>query len=147
MGAVNVMGVNYTKSINPVSTNIMDPVQDAVVRCLSDEYTAASVEAGSTIKMGKKLPAGAIVVHVVLSHAALGGGSTLAVGDSTVTDRYLAAASSAADGVRDSGNLTIGQQYVIGTATDDDIIQILTAGATITGKIKLDVFYKCNGAA
>ena len=143
-----VLGVNYTKSIDPISTNILDIVADNTVKCLSDEYTCATLVAGSTIKMGKILPAGAVIIEVILSHAALGSNTALAVGDSTTSDRYLVAAASTSDAVRKGPSVTAGQGYVIGTAASDGIILITTSDSgAATGKIKLDILYKCNSAA
>ena len=55
-----------------------------------DTYEASSLGSGSDITIAR-LPAGATIHDVIIKADALGGSSTLTVGDSGDADRYLAA--------------------------------------------------------
>jgi len=109
------------------------------VEVWTDSYEAVALASGSTIDIAH-LPANAKVLRVEISFDALGSGSTLAVGDSGDPDRYITAASSAAVGNLQT-NRVDGQQYVIGTNALDGVVQILTAGASISGTIKSTVWF------
>ncbi len=138
-------GANYTKFLDPISTNITDPGELAgKVRVMTDSYEASAIAAGSTIYMGKTLPVGARILDIILAFDALGGSSTLAVGDASSSARYMAASSSASAGIRCMADETTvdGLLYEITAATDDIIIT--TAGASITGTVKIIIFYTCE---
>lgn len=105
----------------------------------TDTYEASGLVAGSTIDVAV-LPANSKVLLVEVYFDALGGSSTLQLGDTDDPNRYIVAASSATAGKLES-NLVNGKNYVIGTATGDEIVQILTAGATINGTIKTTILY------
>jgi hypothetical protein len=137
-------GTNYTKFLDPISTNITDPGELAgKVRVMTDTYEASDIAAGSTIYMGKTLPVGARILDIILAHDALGS-ATLAVGDASSSARYLSAASCASAAIRDMAEETTvdGLLFEI-TATTADII-ITTASAAITGTIRIVVFYTCE---
>jgi hypothetical protein len=136
-------GVNYTKYETPTADNITDPGElDGKVRVMTDSYEATGQVAGSTIKMGKPLPGGARILNIILAMDALGGSSTLAVGDAVSAARYLAASDSSSAIIREmsDGTTVDGLLHEITTGTDDVII-ITTAGGTITGTIKIIVEY------
>lgn len=138
-----VYGVNYTKYLTPTASNITDSGElEGKVRVMTDSYEAAAVALGSTIYMGKPLPGGARILNIKLGFDALGGSSTLAVGDADSAARYMAAGSSASAGIRDMADETTvdGLLHEVTTGTDDEII-ITTAGAAITGTIRIVVEY------
>lgn len=141
MAAEHVSGTNTTIANSPSPSTLLE-VNDwgGRVRCQHDTYEASSLEAASTIKIGK-LPKGARVLPLgKIVHDALGTGVTFAVGDNDTTadaDRYLAAASAAAAGVLDLDAIA-GAGHKL--EQDSDII-ITTAGATATGTIETFIFY------
>lgn len=135
-------GVNYTKYLTPTADNITDPGElEGKVRVMTDTYEAVAVAAASTIKMGKPLPVGARILDIILACDALGGSSTLAVGDAVSSARYMAAGSSATAAIRCLADETTvdGLLFEILSTTRDIIIT--TAVSAITGTIKLIVFY------
>jgi len=132
-----VKGVNVTKyDAGGQGDNAVDQgLVNARPEVWTDTYEAAALTAASTIDVAK-LPAGAKVHSVEMFFDALGASSTIAIGDSDSTARYLAATSTAAAGSAKS-NKVDGVGYEVGTADGDDVIQLLTAGASITGTIKV----------
>jgi len=93
------------------------------------------------------LPAGATIHDVVLKCDALGGSSTLKVGDAGDDDRYLAAvgtwnaagqAQSMLAGSTAANTAVAGLGYKVSSATD---LKITTGGAAITGTIYFWVYY------
>lgn len=141
-------GVNKTKTLTPIGGNILSPgLLGGRVRCMVDTYEAAAEAAGSIIQMGQALPVGAKVLQVMLAFDALGS-ATIAVGDLDVVDRYLTATSVASAGVvstTEDDNVDGIAYEVLGTGAtqslDDTQIMLTTASASITGTIKLIVFY------
>ncbi len=110
------------------------------LRVQYDTYEASALTAGSSITMAR-LPAGARVYDIIVHHDDLGTASgTLEVGDAANSARFLAAFATGSAGSRSmSANDVIdgvGYEYT----TETDII-ITTAGASITGTIKMLVFY------
>ena len=139
-----VKGVNRTKCDDPSASNILSPGSvGGNVKCMIDQYTAAALASGSVIQVGRKLPKGAKVLEVILGYAALGASSTLGFGDAESTVRYISQVSTASAGVT-----RLNSQAGIGYETDesesatlDTELQILTAGASITGLVYVAVFY------
>ena len=137
----SVYGVNATKAADPSPSNILNPgTLGGKVRVMVDSYEAAALAAASTITIGKALPVGAIVIGGKLSWDALGAGVTLAVGDATTADRYLAATAAAAAGIANLPDDVDGLSYVI-TGTADTVIKITTAVAAATGTISIIILY------
>lgn len=141
-----VKGVNRTLADDPVGSNIMDPgVQQGKVRVIMDTYEASSVAIGSIIEVGGLIPKGARVLDVVLTHDALGA-ATVDVGDYEDTDRYFNDESVASANTLHRLNLIDGRQYKVdettpgATSTDRQVI-ITTAGAVISGTIKIEIYY------
>lgn len=136
-----VKGVNKTKYDSGAAADFITKGEAGnSIRMIYDSYEASALEAGSTISVGVPLPNKAVVSGIYLQYDALGASSTLKVGDGDDDDRYLAAASSASAGVRNE-LLIDGFGYQIGTNDDDNAIIITTAGAAVTGTIKIAVFY------
>ena len=111
-----------------------------------DTYEASSLASGSDITIGR-IPAGSTIHDVVLKCDALGGSSTLKVGDAGDDDRYLAAvgtwnaagqAQSMLAGSTAANTAVAGLGYKVSSATD---LKITTGGASITGTIYFWVYY------
>ena len=109
-------------------------------------YEASSLASGSDITIAR-IPAGATIHDVILKCDALGGSSTLKVGDSGDDDRYLAAvgtwnaagqAQSMLAGSTAANTAVAGLGYKVSSATD---LKITTGGASITGTIYFWVYY------
>ena len=116
------------------------------IRVSYDNYEASSLASGSDITIGR-IPANATIMDVVLKCDALGGSSTLTVGDSGDADRYLAAVGTwNAAGQTQSmlGGSTAANTAMTGlgyrTTASTDIV-ITTGGATISGSIHCWVMY------
>jgi hypothetical protein len=144
-----VYGVNKTLSRDPSGSNIQRPgLQAGKVRVMCDTYEAVALAAGSIIEMGDKLPKGAIVIDVKLSHDALGS-ATVDVGDYEDDNRYMDDESVASANTQHFLELVDGKQYECddttpGDTTSDRQIIITTASAAITGTIKTEVYYVCG---
>ena len=111
-----------------------------------DTYEASSLGSGSDITIAR-LPAGATIHDVIIKADALGGSSTLTVGDSGDADRYLAAVGtwnaagqcqSMLAGSTAANTAVAGLGYKITESTD---LKITTGGATISGTIYFWVYY------
>ena len=111
-----------------------------------DTYEASSLASGSDITIAR-ITAGATIHDVILKCDALGGSSTLKVGDSGDDDRYLAAvgtwnaagqAQSMLAGSTAANTAVAGLGYKVSSATD---LKITTGGASITGTIYFWVYY------
>ena len=111
-----------------------------------DTYEASSLASGSDITIAR-IPAGATIHDVIVKADALGGSSTLKVGDSGDDDRYLAAvgtwnaagqAQSMLAGSTAANTAIAGLGYKVSSATD---LIITTGGATISGTIYFWVHY------
>jgi hypothetical protein len=111
-----------------------------------DTYEASSLASGSDITIAR-IPAGATIHDVVIKADALGGSSTLKVGDSGDDDRYLAAVGtwnaagqvqSMLGGSTAANTAVAGLGYKVSSQTD---IIITTGGASITGTIYAWVYW------
>ena len=83
--SVNITNLDASPSVMIDSNNSSSPIM-----VWHDTYEASSLGSGSDITIGR-IPAGASIHDVILKCDALGGSSTLKVGDSGDDDRYLAA--------------------------------------------------------
>ena len=142
----SVKGVNYTNITATPIVKSDSEVAGGKVRVSYDSYEAASLASGSDITIGR-VPANATIIDVVLKCDALGGSSTLKVGDAADDDRYLAAVGTwNAAGQTQSmlGGSTAANTAMTGlgyrTTAETDIV-ITTGGATITGSIHCWVMY------
>tara|TARA_R100001082_G_scaffold108884_1_gene84915 strand:+ start:830 stop:1273 length:444 start_codon:yes stop_codon:yes gene_type:complete len=113
-----------------------------------DTYEASSLASGSDITIAR-IPAGATIHDVVIKADALGGSSTLIVGDSSDDNRFLAAVGTwnvagqtqSMLGGSSTGAATTavtGVGYKVSSSTD---IVITTGGATISGTIYCWVYW------
>ena len=134
MAQVLAANVTITQARN--DTKVADGLIHTKQRVWTDSYEAAALAAGTIVIAD--LPTGAKVQEVVVYHDALGAGN-ISIGDSTDADRYLASTDVNLAGSNVS-NLVDGFNYVIGTATDDNLI-LITLDAAATGTIKSAVKY------
>ena len=111
-----------------------------------DTYEASSLASGSDITIAR-IPAGATIHDVIVKADALGGSSTLKVGDADDDDRYLAAVGtwnaagqcqSMLAGSTAANTAVAGLGHKVSSATD---LKITTGGASITGTIYFWVYY------
>ena len=111
-----------------------------------DTYEASSLGSGSDITIAR-IPAGATIHDVIIKADALGGSSTLKVGDSGDDNRYLEAVGtwnaagqcqSMLAGSTAPNTAVAGLGYKVSSATD---LKITTGGASITGTIYFWVYY------
>jgi hypothetical protein len=143
-------GVNYAKSIDPTSANIVDPgLLGGKVRVFQDYATisATSNFSSAYITVGSKLPTGSQVVKIIVSATssakASGTGSTLRIGDEGDTDRYLTNTMVTSSSVHVGPNAASGMYYTV-TGTTDNYIRISnesTNAVLSTGTVKITVFY------
>jgi len=142
----SVKGVNYTNITADPIVNVDSEQLGGKLRVSYDTYEASSLASGSDITIGR-VPANATIMDVVLKCDALGGSSTLKVGDASDDDRYLAAVGTwnAAGQVQSMlGGSTAANTAMGGlayrTTAETDIV-ITTGGATISGSIHCWVMY------
>lgn len=142
--AINVLGVIAT-AVN--SGGLANKQQNGYIDARSksnfDTYTTLGTEVtGSTIKMCGLIPVGALIRNVTLVTTAITGGASIAVGDSTTSNRYIPATvtSSAA---KTSCIATAGIGYEIGTNAGDNQILLTVSGGTlaVSGTIEVIVDY------
>ena len=146
MTASTVNGVNYAKMIDPSSANILAPgTAHGRIRVMHDTYTMTAITSGSTIKMGK-LPKGAKVLAVCVQHGTGATSFTLAVGNGGSGQSAIfgaATASVTATTVPRVHMLVANSFYEVGTLSGDDVITLLTGGATgnTTQVVIVDTLY------
>tara|TARA_R100001594_G_scaffold33795_2_gene62573 strand:+ start:7543 stop:7992 length:450 start_codon:yes stop_codon:yes gene_type:complete len=147
----SVKGVNITNLDATPRVPASSEQVHGVMRVWYDTYEASSVGSGSDITMAR-IPAYSTIHDVVLKADALGGSSTLTVGDSDDADRFLAAigtwnaagqSQSMQAGTSTGAPTTAmgGLGYRVTSETD---ILVTTGGATITGSIHLWVHYSTD---
>jgi len=140
-----VLGVNATKVATPTPANRLKPGEfDGRVKTLQDTYEAAVLVAGSTIKIGPKLPKGAIVLDVEIMADALGSGNTIIVGDAEDDNRYILSEEMHTANKILHTNAIGGKNYEVDKSDADNLdnqITITTGGVSISGTIKVTVFY------
>jgi hypothetical protein len=131
-------GDNYTKQMNPTSDNILAPGKlGGRVRVLQDTITLAAAQINDVVNFGRTLQNGATILLIELYNATLGVGVTLDLGDSDTENRYL----NAEDGNTADTKRTIPLQYVIGTNSGDNVIQMKIEGGVATGAVILNIYY------
>lgn len=138
-------GVNRILFDTPdINNRAAKGIFDARRKSIVDVHEAVALALGSTIKMGGLLPKGARIKEMILHTDNLGNNTTLAVGDSDTTDRYILATDHGAGNpliTRITIAQIAGRDYVIGTNTGDNQIVITTAGGEAGGTIKLEIVY------
>lgn len=118
-----------------------DPgVVNSTIHVASASYEASSLGANDVINLFE-LPIGAVVHGVQIAFDDLGTGTTLDVGDSNDTDRYLDGIDTATAAGSASNITADGLGYRIGTNSGDNVIQAKNLGAAATGTIKAVCLY------
>ena len=142
----SVKGVNITNIDATPVVNVDSENAGGKLRVFHDTYEAASLASGSDITIAR-IPVNATIHDVIVKADALGGSSTLKVGDSGDDDRYLAVVGTwNAAGQTQSmlGGSTAANTAMGGlayrTTAETDIV-ITTGGATISGSIHCWVMY------
>jgi len=142
----SVKGVNITNIDATPVVNVDSENAGGKLRVFHDTYEAASLASGSDITIAR-IPVNATIHDVIVKADALGGSSTLKVGDSGDDDRYLAAVGtwnaagqcqSMLAGSTAANTAVAGLGYRTTASTD---IVITTGGATISGTIYCWVYY------
>ena len=137
----DVKGIN--KTLIDVPTTLSPGKFDGRVKCSIDTYEASTLVSGSTIKMGGKITKGAIVLFQLLATDALGGSTTMDVGDAEDTDRYHSGLDTSSAAITLIG-LVDGVNYETDETDSDNLdtqILLTTGGASMSGTIKLITFY------
>ena len=135
----SVKGVNFTNITADPVVNADSSEWSGKLRVQYDTYEASSLASGSDISVAR-LPKGAKVYDIVVHFDALGGSTTISVGDSGAAARYIAATSTSS-----AGQMSMSQEGAIdgvgyeNTAETD--VLLTTGGASITGTIKCYVMY------
>jgi len=146
MASVN--GANITLIEATPITKVSSEEVGGKLRVWHDTYEASSLASGSDITMAR-LPAGSTIHNVVLKADALGGSSTLIVGDSSDDNRFIDAVGTwnvagqsqsmwagSSTGAPVPAVTGLGYRY-----TSETDIVITTGGASISGTIFLWVVY------
>ena len=135
----SVKGVNFTNITADPIVNADSGEWSGKLRVQYDTYEASSLASGSDISVAR-LPKGAKVYDIVVHFDALGGSTTISVGDSGAAARYIAATSTSS-----AGQMSMSQEGAIdgvgyeNTAETD--VLLTTGGGSITGTIKCVVMY------
>ena len=142
----SVKGANLTNMDATPIVKVSSENAGGKIRVFHDTYEASSLASGSDITIAR-IPVNATIHDVIVKCDALGGSSTLKVGDSGDDDRYLAAVGTwnAAGQVQSMlGGSTAANTAVAGLGyrtTEATDIVITTGGATISGTIYCWVHY------
>ena len=135
----SVKGTNFTNITADPVVKIDSGEWSGKMRVQYDTYEASSLASGSDISVAR-LPKGAKVYDIVVHFDALGGSTTISVGDSGAAARYIAATSTSS-----AGQMSMSQEGAIdgvgyeNTAETD--VLLTTGGGSITGTIKCVVMY------
>ena len=135
----SVKGVNFTNITADPVVKIDSGEWSGKMRVQFDTFEASSLASGSDISVAR-LPKGAKVYDIVVHFDALGGSTTISVGDSGAAARYIAATSTSS-----AGQMSMSQEGAIdgvgyeNTAETD--VLLTTGGGSVTGTIKCVVMY------
>lgn len=132
-----VNGVNYAKYIDPQPSNILAAgSKGGKVRATFDTYTFATTASGTTVAIGH-VKTGTYIIGVAFQWAALGGSTTVSVGDGGSATRY-----GAAQDTSSAGRLFCldGCGYVV-TGTSDNVVLLTLGGASATGAVNTAILY------
>ena len=135
----SVKGTNFTNITGDPVVKIDSGEWSGKMRVQFDTFEASSLASGSDISVAR-LPKGAKVYDIVVHFDALGGSTTISVGDSGAAARYIAATSTSS-----AGQMSMSQEGAIdgvgyeNTAETD--VLLTTGGGSVTGTIKCVVMY------
>ena len=135
----SVKGVNFTNITATPVVKADSSEWHGNIRVQYDSYEASSLASGSDISVAR-LPKGAKVYDIIVHFDALGGSSTVSVGDADSAARYIAATSTAS-----AGQMSMSQEGAIDgvgyeQTAETDII-LTTGSAAISGTIICVVMY------
>jgi len=140
-------GVNYAKTLDPTSANIIDPgLLGGKIRVMKDYASVTSqLSSSGYIVVGGLLPTGAQVIQTIVggSMTAFASSSNIHVGDEGDADRYLTSVSCAANVVTVGPNVSGGMYYTV-TGVTDNYLRLSTAigSTTLSGAdVKVSVMY------
>lgn len=142
-------GVNYAKTLDPSSDNIIDPsLLGGKLRVFQDYATitgATNLKSTNYIIVGGKLPTGAQVVKIILgcTSPASTTDSGLVVGDEGSANRYITSTQVTGSTVVVGPNAAGGVYYTV-TGVTDNYIRIAAAGnneSITSGTIKVSICY------
>ena len=143
-------GTNYAKTLDPSSSNIIDPgLIGGKLRVFQDTATisASSNLSSAYITVGSKLPTGSQVVKIIVSSTgevkASGTTSTLRIGDEGDTDRYITNTMMTKSSVHVGPNVATGMYYTV-TGVTDNYIRVSnesTNAVMSSGTVYITVFY------
>lgn len=132
----SVSGTNATLYASNDPVNMIPRGEGSASECVAiDTYTSTAITSGSDITLFAPLPDGAYVTGIDVYHAALGSSTTIAIGDGSDADRFLAATSTSSAGVL-RANLDIN------TSVEGKQIVLTTGGATLTASRLITVIVR-----
>jgi len=135
----SVKGANFTNITATPVVKADSSEWHGNIRVQYDSYEASSLAIGSDISVAR-LPKGAKVYDIIVHFDGLGASSTVSVGDGDDADRFIATTSTAS-----AGQMSMSQEGAIAgfgyEAPAETDILLTTAGAAITGTIKVAVMY------
>ena len=142
---MTVKGVNKTKIDSATPENRLEAGEfDGRQKVITDLYEAVALDIGDIIQLGGRIPKNAIVNEILLSCDALGGSSTLDIGDAEDTTRYFSAQDSSSELINQQMDEIDGVNYKVDETDSDNLdsqIQAIVGGAAITGTIKVTIKY------
>mgnify|MGYP001326746899 CR=1 FL=1 len=131
-----VYGANRSKVMATPAIILSPGMWGGRLKVAMDTYSAASLPAGSTI-VTVRVPKGAVVVSGYVAYSALGTGTKVSVGNSSVADKYLGATSTTAAGLT---HLNKVDALGVRLNEDEDIVLTISGGEA-TGTITVCVVY------
>tara|TARA_R100001510_G_C7561242_1_gene141210 strand:+ start:263 stop:739 length:477 start_codon:yes stop_codon:yes gene_type:complete len=140
---ISSKGTKTATSQTRTSATGSDGKANAVIFCTSGKTTLSSFAVGDELVLCE-LPAYAILSSIRIHHAALGGSTTMQVGDVSDDDRYITATSTSSTGVLAYGDAYNSEfNFDIETVQSDGNQQIIMkgAGATANGVVAWQVLY------
>jgi hypothetical protein len=135
----NFNGVNATSAATLPRVLVAPAHAFGRTRVIYDEYEATGEAIGSTITMGVEVPKGASVNNIRVMGDALGASSTLALGITGSTAKYIAATSTSSAFFWDFKQGKIDAFGQVLTASEQ--LFFTTAGGTVTGTIRIWIEY------
>lgn len=142
-------GVNYGKSIDPSSANVIDPgLLGGKIRVFQDTAVVSAtsnLNSSGYIIVGGKLPTGSQVVKIIIGSSlkALSTNNALIVGDEGDDDRYMTSVQLTTNAVAVGPTVPDGMYYTVTGVTDNYIrIKGAVLGSILSaGTIKISVMY------
>ena len=137
-------GVNYTKyNTGPTEDNLQARgMVSGDVSYMRDTYEASGTTAADVVYIGHPLNAGDRIIAFILSTDDCQSTGTMDIGTLYNDDEFASAIDVSGQVVSgDTSIIVDGVDYVVGTATNDEIIMLTLNTAAMTGTIKITVLY------